>query len=149
MSFRNFNPTVEVSLILGNIIIILHFPSAFLVLNHIQPPFYHKTITMGSYTVTCIHIYFKLYTVLSRPFFWHSLYYNTCILKSAKKKYKYVEIYNPLCMYVAFKWSKNHMIVQEIYTMFMLWFNFVLCLILFPFLLISESYISKPQNKGK
>ena len=52
-------------------------------------------------------------------------------------------------MYVAFKWSKNHMIVQEIYTMFMLWFNFVLCLILFSFFLISESYISKPQNKGK
>ena len=65
MSFRNFNPTVEVSLILRNIIIILHFPSAFLVLNYIQSPFYHKTITMGSYTVTCIHIYFKLYTVLS------------------------------------------------------------------------------------
>ena len=34
-------------------------------------------------------------------------------------------------MYVTFKWSKNYMIVQEIYTMFMLWFNFVLCFILF------------------
>ena len=136
MSFRNFNPTVEVSLILGNIIIILCFPGAFLVLNYIQSPFYHKTITMGSYTVTCIHIYFKLYTVLSRLFFWHSLYYKTCILKS-KKKYKNVEIYILMYMYVAFKWSKNYMIVQEIYTMCMLWFNLVLCFILFFFLLIS------------
>ena len=40
-------------------------------------------------------------------------------------------------MYVAFKWSKNYMIVQEIYTMCMLWFNLVLCFILFFFLLIS------------
>lgn len=34
MSFRNFNPTVEVSLILDNIIIVVHFPSIFPVFNY-------------------------------------------------------------------------------------------------------------------